>query len=89
MARRDFEKNLTEIRLHIPTSNPGQIAEFMKTTVYLDFKNEMISRIEHLRDDYEKANSKEWLEMKGGIAVLREMVAIFEDLHHNSKQREE
>ena len=80
----DAEKVLHSIRNPEIISSPGAIKEFISSTVFTDFKNEMFARIEKMRDAYDDA-PKEFVDInKGGILSMRMNMNIFDDLLHNS-----
>ena len=83
MSKPDFEKILDNLKLHKPSASIGAYDNFLDSTLYMDFRNELIARIEQMRDIYENCNSKEYLETRGGIAALRLISNIFEDLRNN------
>jgi hypothetical protein len=71
---------LEKIRGYKPESNVGTIEEFIGSTLYWDFRNEIVARIEDMRDFNEENESKQYLETRGGIKALRMVISIFEDM---------
>lgn len=76
-------------RDYIPKANPHNYENFLNSVVYEDFLREMHLRIEDMRDFYETCDSKKYLETRGGLAAMRLVVGIFQDLYENSKQAQE
>ena len=83
MSKPDFEKILDNLKLHKPSASIGAYDNFLDSTLYMDFRNELIARIEQMRDIYETCSSKQYLEVRGGIAALRLLSNIFKDLRNN------
>ncbi len=91
--------NAEELLDQIKQANPEATVEvlqgFIVSTLYQDYKNEIIARIEQMRDFNESCTSKEYLETRGGIKALRLVMTIFDDILVNrtadleSKQTEE
>lgn len=71
---------LKQVREYRPTSNPSTIEGFIGSTLHLDFQNEIVARIEQMRDWNEECKSNEYLETRGGIKAMRLVMDIFDDL---------
>jgi len=76
-------KLLEQVKNYKPITGPGVIEEFLSGTIHSDFENELLARIEQMRDFYEECGSKEYLETRGGIKALRLTMTIFHDLLAN------
>ena len=77
---------LERIKGYRPISGVGQLEDFLQGNIYLDFQNELMARIENLRDELEISDSKNYIELKGAVKALREQAAtIFIDLLENRK----
>lgn len=76
-------KLLEQVRNYKPQSNVNSIREFIGGSVHIDFSNEIIARIEDMRNFNEECKSNEYLETRGGIKALRLTLNIFQDLVSN------
>lgn len=74
-----------QIRDYTPVTPPEVLEEFLSSSIHTDFINELAIRIEQMRDYNEICGSKEYLETRGGIKVLRLISEIFNDMAHNSR----
>lgn len=84
MAKNNLEL-LEKIRWNEPDSSLGLLKEFIDSPVHWDFRNEIIARIEDLRDKLENSTNKDQLETRGAIDALRRSMGIFEDLYEMKK----
>ncbi len=81
---------LEQVKNYKPQAGEEVLKEFIGGNVHLDFQNELLARIENLRDSYETADSKTYIETKGAIRALREQAFdIFTDLLENRRQDSE
>lgn len=78
----DIKKTLDDIKEWVPESGTNSIRDFIDSQLHKDFKNEILVRVEQMRDYYEDCKSNEYLETRGGIRALRLVLHIFEDLHN-------
>lgn len=77
---------LGQHRDYSPKSSTAALAGFLESSIYEDFLNEILVRIEQMRDINEVCDSKQYLETRGGIKALRLVADIFSDLHNNSME---
>lgn len=68
-----------------PRSSISSLEEFLESSIYRDFLEEMSVRIEDMRQAYETGDSKKYLETRGALAAMRLLTGIFEDLYENAK----
>jgi len=73
-------KLLEKVRLPVIKSNPETLKDFMIGSIHEDYQNEVVSRIENLRDFYEECPNNQYLETRGGIKAFRFALVIFEDI---------
>ena len=71
---------LERIRNYKPQSSVGMLEAFLESSIHLDFQNELIARIEDMRDYNEENESKQYLETRGGIKAMRLVYTIFKDI---------
>lgn len=76
-------------------SSPQQMEDFKRTTIYVDFINELKVRIEMLRDQLEETGytdnegkqhtykGSDYDLFRGGITNMRQMVDIFDNMKEN------
>ena len=76
----DNQELLDKVKNFSPRSNPETLREFVTGSIHEDFRNEITSRIEQMRDFNEGCKSNEYLETRGGIKALRLTQTIFEDI---------
>lgn len=74
---------LRQVKDYFPESGPEVIRSFTEGNLHKDFQNELLARIEDMRDFNEECSSKEYLETRGGIKALRLTMDIFHDLLNN------
>jgi hypothetical protein len=72
-----------------PISSPQTLKEFMKGSIYADFKNELKVRIEMIRDHLEVAIGEEVSRDQGGCLFARLTENIFEDILANKLANQE
>lgn len=90
-------KLLSTIRSIRPETNPETFKEFITGKIHEDYQNEVVIRIEQLRDFYEDCPNNQYLETRGGIKALRLVLDIFEvmlrnriaDLESETKERKD
>lgn len=84
---RDSLKLIHEIRVSRTDSTVQELEGFIGTRVHKDFINEIIARIELLKDYYQDQNCdyNGVLETRGGIEALKATILIFEMLLENRK----
>ena len=70
---------------YFPKSSPSDYEGFLSGSIYRDFLQEMKVRIEDMKQYYEKVDTKEFLETRGGLKAMRLVASIFEDLYENAK----
>jgi len=81
-----YEEKLTSPqREYTARCSASQLEEFLKSSVYRDFVDEMDLRINMLRDVMEDSPMTEYSETKGALQALRKMASIFVDLYENAK----
>jgi hypothetical protein len=81
----DSVKLLELVRNYKPESSVGDLELFIGGTIHRDFVNELMARIEQMRDFNEECKSNEYLETRGGIKALRMTLDIFETLAINKQ----
>ena len=74
------DKLLELVRDYRPDSNPSTVEEFISSGLHQDFQNELLARIEQMRDFNEECKSNEYLETRGGIKALRLTMDIFHNI---------
>lgn len=79
-----LESILSPKRDYTPKSSVESIENFLKSTIYGDFLEELKLRIEDMRDYYEDCPEEKYIETKGGLKALRLVSGIFTDLHNNA-----
>lgn len=72
-----------------PKSPISSLEDFLQSSIYRDFLEEMIVRIEDMKQAYEMGDSKKYLETRGGLEAMRKVSGIFEDLYENAKSDSE
>lgn len=81
-----LDEVLNQNRDYSPKTPPGVLKEFIdKSVIYQDFLGEMAVRIEAMRDYYEDCDSKQYLETRGAIKVMRMVTDIFNNLLLNAE----
>lgn len=78
MKYRDSLKLLDEVRWNEPQSSLADLKAFIDSSIHWDFRNEIIAKIEQMRDHMEGSNKNDSLETKGGIKALRQIMIVFE-----------
>ena len=68
-----------------PKSTVQSLEDFLESSIYRDFLEEIGVRIEDMRQSYEIGDSKKYLETRGALAAMRILTGIFEDLYENAK----
>lgn len=72
-----------------PKSSISSLEDFLESSIYRDFLEEMTVRIEDMKQSYEIGDSKKYLETRGALAAMRLVSGIFEDLYENAKSDSE
>jgi len=86
MTNKEILENLIYVQCkHSPRSTTQALEDFLESSVYRDFLEEMTVRIEDMKQFYETCDSKKYLETRGAIAAMRLVAGIFEDLYENAK----
>lgn len=70
---------------YTPKSTVQSLEDFLQSSIYRDFLEELNIRIEDMKQFYETCDSKKYLETRGGLQALRLIGGIFEDLYENAK----
>jgi hypothetical protein len=68
-----------------PKSTVQSLEDFLESSIYRDFLEELSVRIEDMKQSYEMGDSKKYLETRGALAAMRLMAGIFVDLYENAK----
>lgn len=76
---------LERVKDYKPSANIGTYEEFIGGNLHMDFRNEVLARIEDMRDFNEFNESKQYLETRGGMRALRDIMNVFETLLENRK----
>ena len=82
----DSQEMLNQIIMPEINSDVYAIEEFMKSALYLDFKNEILVRSLQVKDRMGVDNYKDFLIDKGGMAMLDLVLHIFEEMLANKIQ---
>lgn len=74
-----------------PRATPSMFDEFMKTAVYADFREELLTRIEDFRDLLEVSEVTltpgiTHESIRGATALARQVLNIFTDLKLNAQE---
>ena len=74
-----------------PRATPSMFDEFMKTAVYADFREELLTRIEDFRDLLEVPEATltpgiTHENIRGATALARQVLNIFTDLKLNAQE---
>ena len=74
-----------------PRATPSMFDEFMKTAVYADFREELLTRIEDFRDLLEVSEATltpgiTHESIRGATALARQVLNIFVDLKLNAQE---
>ncbi len=86
MTNKEFLDNLIYKKCdYSPKSTVQSLEDFLGSSIYRDFLEEMSVRIEDMRQSYEIGDSKKYLETRGALAAMRILTGIFEDLYENAK----
>ena len=72
-----------------PKSSISTLEDFLQSSVYRDFLEEMTVRIEDMKQSYEMGDSKKYLETRGALAAMRLTAGIFVDLYELAKSDSE
>lgn len=83
---RDSLKLLDEIRQNKVESTIPELEGFVGSDVHKDFINELIARMELMKDYYLDCTYEEFLETRGGLKALELTIPIFETLLENRVQ---
>jgi hypothetical protein len=82
----DLRKIRELLRDYSPVSSPEQIQGFIESSVHQDFINELIVRIERMREAYDDGAVNKYHETRGGIAALEQTVDIFVHMRDNKME---
>lgn len=66
-------------------TSPGNLKQFLDSTIHKDFLGEIDCRIEDMRDVLEEGDSKTYIATQAAIKILRLTKNIFVDLCENAK----
>jgi len=90
MRNKDVLENLIYKHCdYSPKSSISNLENFLESSIYRDFLEEMTVRIEDMKQSYEIGDSKKYLETRGALAAMRLVSGIFEDLYENAKSDSE
>lgn len=82
----DLRRVKDMLKDYSPVSSPEQIQGFIESSVHQDFINELIVRIERMREAYDDGVVNKYHETRGGIAALEQTIDIFVHMRDNKEE---
>ncbi len=81
----DLRKVRDMLKDYSPMSSPEQIQSFIESSIHQDFINELVVRIERMRETYDEGVVNKYHETRGGITALEQALDIFVHMRDNKE----